>query len=131
MCLYVSVSVDVWTYTDMRLCIFHEAYDAARCGAVRCASLSLPLSLSLAPSFSLAFGCPHDVPRCNSRAYVLETHTKSFVDDANCPTEAYPFNPNGSPDGIAGLCSEDGRHLAVMPHPERCFLTWQVKCSNA
>lgn len=49
-----------------------------------------------------------------------------FVDDANSPTEAYPFNPNGSPDGIAGLCSEDGRHLAVMPHPERCFLTWQV-----
>ncbi|CAN0011597.1 unnamed protein product, partial [Hapterophycus canaliculatus] len=49
-----------------------------------------------------------------------------FVDDSNSPTEAYPFNPNGSPDGIAGLCSEDGRHLAVMPHPERCFLTWQV-----
>ncbi|CAM9146490.1 unnamed protein product [Scytosiphon promiscuus] len=48
-----------------------------------------------------------------------------FVDDSNSPTEAYPFNPNGSPDGIAGLCSEDGRHLAVMPHPERCFLTWQ------
>lgn len=52
--------------------------------------------------------------------------TRRFVDDANSPTEAYPFNPNGSPDGIAGLCSEDGRHLAVMPHPERCFLTWQV-----
>lgn len=49
-----------------------------------------------------------------------------FVDDSNSPTEAYPFNPNGSPDGIAGLCSEDGRHLAVMPHPERCFLKWQV-----
>lgn len=49
-----------------------------------------------------------------------------FVDDSNSPTEAYPFNPNGSPDGVAGLCSEDGRHLAVMPHPERCFLTWQV-----
>lgn len=48
-----------------------------------------------------------------------------FVDDTNVPTEAYPFNPNGSPEGIAGLCSEDGRHLAVMPHPERCFLTWQ------
>ncbi|CAM9371456.1 unnamed protein product [Pylaiella littoralis] len=48
-----------------------------------------------------------------------------FVDDSNSPTEAYPFNPNGSPDGVAGLCSEDGRHLAVMPHPERCFLTWQ------
>jgi phosphoribosylformylglycinamidine synthase len=48
-----------------------------------------------------------------------------FVDDANCVTEAYPFNPNGSPRGIAALCSPDGRHLAVMPHPERVFLKWQ------
>ncbi|KAG8085574.1 hypothetical protein GUJ93_ZPchr0010g8824 [Zizania palustris] len=34
----------------------------------------------------------------------------------------YPFNPNGSPLGIAALCSPDGRHLAMMPHPERCFM---------
>lgn len=40
-------------------------------------------------------------------------------------TSQYPFNPNGSPEGIAALCSPDGRHLAMMPHPERCFLTWQ------
>ena len=37
----------------------------------------------------------------------------------------YPFNPNGSPEGIAALCSPDGRHLAMMPHPERCFQMWQ------
>ena len=48
------------------------------------------------------------------------------MDDANEPTEAYPFNPNGSPLGIAALCSEDGRHLAMMPHPERAFLKWQL-----
>jgi len=48
-----------------------------------------------------------------------------YVNDSNEITEAYPFNPNGSPDGIAALCSEDGRHLAMMPHPERCFTTWQ------
>jgi len=40
-------------------------------------------------------------------------------------TEQYPFNPNGSPDGIAAMCSSDGRHLAMMPHPERCFMMWQ------
>nr|CAB3264793.1 phosphoribosylformylglycinamidine synthase-like [Phallusia mammillata] len=40
-------------------------------------------------------------------------------------TERYPLNANGSPAGIAGLCSADGRHLAVMPHPERCFQLWQ------
>jgi phosphoribosylformylglycinamidine synthase len=40
-------------------------------------------------------------------------------------SESYPFNPNGSPYGITGLCSPDGRHLAMMPHPERAFLKWQ------
>jgi phosphoribosylformylglycinamidine synthase len=34
-------------------------------------------------------------------------------------TERYPFNPNGSPQGIAGVRSRDGRVLAMMPHPER------------
>lgn len=48
-----------------------------------------------------------------------------YCDADGSPTETYPFNPNGSPHGIAALCSEDGRHLAMMPHPERCFLTWQ------
>ncbi|KAM4632592.1 phosphoribosylformylglycinamidine synthase [Discoglossus pictus] len=48
-----------------------------------------------------------------------------YVDDQGVPTELYPMNPNGSPLGIAGLCSSDGRHLAMMPHPERCVLTWQ------
>lgn len=42
-----------------------------------------------------------------------------YVDDSNNPTETYPFNPNGSTQGIAALCSPDGRHLAIMPHPER------------
>lgn len=48
-----------------------------------------------------------------------------FVDAHRSPTEKYPMNPNGSPVGVAALCSSDGRHLAMMPHPERCFLTWQ------
>ena len=48
-----------------------------------------------------------------------------YVDDEGIPTTRYPLNPNGSPEGIAGLCSTDGRHLAMMPHPERCTLLWQ------
>jgi len=48
-----------------------------------------------------------------------------FVDDAHYTTTTYPFNPNGSPQGITALCSPDGRHLAMMPHPERAFLPWQ------
>ena len=52
-----------------------------------------------------------------------------YVNDAGQPTTAYPANPNGSPDGIAALCSPDGRHLAMMPHPERAFLNWQLPWS--
>lgn len=48
-----------------------------------------------------------------------------FVNDAHYQTTNYPFNPNGSPDGITALCSPNGRHLAMMPHPERAFLLWQ------
>lgn len=48
-----------------------------------------------------------------------------YCDDDGKPTETYPFNLNGSPLGIAAVCSPDGRHLAMMPHPERCFLMWQ------
>ncbi len=48
-----------------------------------------------------------------------------YVDDRRNPTMQYPFNPNGSANAIAALCSPDGRHLAIMPHPERTCLTWQ------
>jgi phosphoribosylformylglycinamidine synthase len=42
------------------------------------------------------------------------------------PTTKYPYNPNGSEYGVAALSSKNGRHLAIMPHPERCFLKWQL-----
>lgn len=48
-----------------------------------------------------------------------------YVDDNGKVTMEYPLNPNGSPCGIAALCSDDGRHLALMPHPERCTNLWQ------
>lgn len=56
-----------------------------------------------------------------------------YIDDDDNITENYPFNVNGSPFGIAGLSSENGRHFAMMPHPERCFLNWQnpyIKCDS-
>ncbi len=60
---------------------------------------------------------------------VFEKHLVSliFVDDEGrtATEDDYPFNPNGSPFGITGLCTPDGRHLAIMPHPERAFLKWQ------
>jgi len=46
-----------------------------------------------------------------------------FVDNHGKLTERYPLNPNGSPHGITGLCSADGRATVMMPHPERVFRT--------
>jgi phosphoribosylformylglycinamidine synthase len=48
-----------------------------------------------------------------------------FVDNAGNPTEKYPANPNGSPQGITGITTSDGRATLLMPHPERVFRTVQ------
>ena len=51
-----------------------------------------------------------------------------FVDHHGQATEAYPFNPNGSPDGLTAVTTPDGRFTALMPHPERVtrnvMLSW-------
>ena len=44
-----------------------------------------------------------------------------FSDHFGNPANSYPYNPNGSPEGITAVSSEDGRVLAMMPHPERVF----------
>ncbi len=71
---------------------------------------------------------------CSNRRLIDEVIQRKlvplvFVDDEGRADgeipRSYPFNPNGSPFGIAGLCTPDGRHLAMMPHPERAFLKWQ------
>ncbi len=49
-----------------------------------------------------------------------------FVDNEGEATERYPYNPNGSPEGIAGLTTDDGRFSILMPHPERVFRTVQM-----
>ncbi len=51
--------------------------------------------------------------------------TLRFVDHAGQPAATYPANPNGSPGGLTGLCSRDGRFTLLMPHPERVFRTVQ------
>jgi phosphoribosylformylglycinamidine synthase len=47
--------------------------------------------------------------------------TLRYVDHYGQPTETYPLNPNGSPEGITGLTTKDGRFSIMMPHPERVF----------
>jgi phosphoribosylformylglycinamidine synthase len=48
-----------------------------------------------------------------------------YIDNYGEASERYPCNPNGSPQGITGLCNEDGRFTIMMPHPERVFRTVQ------
>jgi phosphoribosylformylglycinamidine synthase len=50
-----------------------------------------------------------------------------FVDHRGKPTEIYPLNPNGSPDGVTAVTTADGRFTILMPHPERVFRS--VQCS--
>ena len=49
-----------------------------------------------------------------------------FVDHQGRPTEVYPYNPNGSADGLTGVTTGDGRVTALMPHPERVFRNAQM-----
>jgi phosphoribosylformylglycinamidine synthase len=49
----------------------------------------------------------------------------SYVDSRGVPTTDFPANPNGSPFGITGLTTTDGKVTIMMPHPERCFRTVQ------
>ncbi|OUR88514.1 phosphoribosylformylglycinamidine synthase [Cycloclasticus sp. 44_32_T64] len=44
-----------------------------------------------------------------------------YIDHEGEVTEQFPFNPNGSAQGVTGLTTDDGRFTIMMPHPERCF----------
>ena len=49
-----------------------------------------------------------------------------FVDHHGHATEAYPANPNGSPEGLTSVTTADGRFTVLMPHPERVFRNVQM-----
>lgn len=77
--------------------------------------------------------CTSEATRLLAPSHFINTTSirGRYADDEGNATEIYPFNPNGSPDGVAALCSEDGRHLAMMPHPERSFRKWQAPWAPA
>ena len=54
-----------------------------------------------------------------------QTAVLRYIDNQGNPSETYPANPNGSPAGLTGLTSGDGRVTIMMPHPERVFLAKQ------
>jgi phosphoribosylformylglycinamidine synthase len=64
------------------------------------------------------FSYPEKLATLNSKNLVAVR----YIDTRGNPTTKYPANPNGSPDGIAGVRTDNGRVLAMMPHPERTIL---------
>ena len=59
------------------------------------------------------------------RAALQAVVSAVYVDNYGALTTDFPANPNGSPLGITGLTTQDGRFTIMMPHPERCFRTLQ------
>jgi phosphoribosylformylglycinamidine synthase len=53
-----------------------------------------------------------------------------FVDHHGSATDVYPFNPNGSPEGLTAVTTADGRFTALMPHPERVFRNAQMSWTD-
>lgn len=56
---------------------------------------------------------------------IMQTVALRYIDNYGKVTEQFPANPNGSPSGITGLTTANGRFTIMMPHPERCFRTLQ------
>jgi phosphoribosylformylglycinamidine synthase len=78
----------------------------------------LPVAVAHGEGYA-EFGSPQ------ARAAAERIVALRFIDNRGEVTEAYPCNPNGSPGGITGLTTPDGRHTILMPHPERVFRTVQ------
>lgn len=89
------------------------------------------ISLAIPENNSVMFGSLSGnklgiwVAHGEGRFYMPETEDKYNV-VAKYNYAAYPANPNGSDYNVAGICSADGRHLAMMPHLERAIFPWQL-----
>jgi phosphoribosylformylglycinamidine synthase len=57
--------------------------------------------------------------------FILPDEESKYQIPVKYSYDNYPGNPNGSPFRTAAICSEDGRHLAMMPHLERAIYPWQ------
>lgn len=94
----------------------------------RLSMVSIPKSPSIILSEMVGSQLPVVVSHGEGRA---EPHNNphialQYIDGTGRITETYPLNPNGSPQGIAGITNGDGRVTIMMPHPERVFRTVQM-----
>ncbi|MBK9520548.1 MAG: phosphoribosylformylglycinamidine synthase [Rhodocyclaceae bacterium] len=99
----------------------------------RLVMVELPPSPSLFFSGMYGSRIPVVVSHGEGRA-VFESEAKAkaaltamrYIDNRGNTATTYPFNPNGSPDGIGGVTSDDGRFTILMPHPERVLRSVQM-----
>ena len=77
---------------------------------------------------ALAHGEGYAEFRDASQLAAAQPHRRAALrrSSAATPPRRYPYNPNGSPQGITGLTTADGRFTILMPHPERVFRTVQM-----
>ncbi len=73
------------------------------------------------------FSSAHDLSALESSNRV----SLRYVDNQDQVAATFPANPNGSPNGVTGLCNADGRVNIMMPHPERVFRTVQMSWAPA
>ncbi|OIQ97405.1 phosphoribosylformylglycinamidine synthase [mine drainage metagenome] len=89
------------------------------------AGSKMPIAVAHGEGYA-EFSAKHTVNEVLAKQLV----TMRFIDNASAPTTSYPYNPNGSPLGVTGLTSTDGRFSIMMPHPERVIRnvqnTWQA-----
>jgi phosphoribosylformylglycinamidine synthase len=83
----------------------------------------MPIAVAHGEGFA-EFSSPSAVNHVLEKKLVTMRYIASTT-SASTPTEIYPFNPNGSPQGITGLTSTDGRFSIMMPHPERVYRSVQ------
>ncbi len=96
----------------------------------RLVMVEIPSSPSLFMTGMAGWQLPVVVSHGEGRALFANEHAQQhaivalrYTDALGQPATRYPANPNGSPDGITGLTTPDGRFTILMPHPERLFLT--------
>lgn len=73
------------------------------------------------------FSSVHDLSALESSNRV----SLRYIDNQDQVAATFPANPNGSPNGVTGLCNADGRVNIMMPHPERVFRTVQMSWAPA
>lgn len=97
------------------------SFEKSRCVFLQDLESNGPIELQIAHGEGKFVMSPSTISQIEENEQVVFR----YVDAKGQPTQEYPFNPNGSPNAIAGITDPSGRILGLMPHPERSILKSQ------